>query len=205
MGISESMEIRDAFHAALEMGRKLPNENGGLTGFGIIERRNGDGVLDLVVPFANLITDAGDEYCARKLAVAIAPVNYTLPGTAGTANSPALGMKLGTGSTAAAKTGATAAAIAAGTYISGSQTAFAASFPTVTVGSTGLGTTIDYKCNWASNVATATITEAVIVNDAAANAASSATNTYARATGFSVPKTSNDSLAITWSWKQLGA
>jgi hypothetical protein len=195
MGISESMEIRDAFHVALEMGRKLPNENGGLTGFGIIERRNGDGVLDLVVPFANLITDKGDEYCARKLAVGIGTPNAGAPTAAN-------GMKLGISSTAASKASAGAALVS---YTTGSNALFTATHPTITVGATTLGTTIDYKCDWIANVATATITEAVIVNDAGSNATSTAANTYARTTGFSVPKNAGDSLAITWSWKQLGA
>ena len=76
----------------------------GLEGYGVAELYDAQGNLKQRVEFKNLITDSGDLYLAQKAIVAIAPANATAP-TAVT------GMKLGTGSTAAAKNGAGAALV----------------------------------------------------------------------------------------------
>jgi hypothetical protein len=63
-----------------------------------------------------------------------------------------------------------------------------------------------YKATWAAGVATnAAITEAVIVNDAGTNATSTAANTGSRAIITTTNKGANDTLAITWNWRYLGA
>lgn len=80
---------------------------------------DGDGATKLLMPFANLITDAGDLYYATR---AIAGVTPAAPADA----TKMTGMKLGTGTTAAAKNGAGAALV---TYLSGSNVAFDASYP----------------------------------------------------------------------------
>ncbi len=112
-------------------------------------------------------------------------------------------MKLGTGTTAAAKSGAGAALV---TYESGSNNPFDASFPT-TIDETGdTGWSASYKTTWAAGDVTDTaLTEAVIVNDAGTDATSSAANTYARVTFTAINKTADDSLIITWNHTFLGA
>ena len=62
-----------------------------------------------------------------------------------------------------------------------------------------------YKTTWAAGTATnSAITEAVIVNDQATNATTTAANTIARVVFTAVNKTASDSLAITWNHKALG-
>lgn len=168
----------------------------GSVGFGVVEHRDERGLLIDAIPFANLITDAGDLYYAQKMIVGIAPASPSAP----TAVS---GMKLGTGTTAAAKSGSGAALV---TYITGSNVAFDASYPQTANLGGGLGVNAVYKTTWAAGVATnAAITEAVIVNDAGTNATSSAANSIARVVFTAVNKASADTLAITWNHKQLGA
>ena len=111
-------------------------------------------------------------------------------------------MKLGTGTTAAAKSSTGAALV---TYLTGSNAAFDATFPSAAaVGGDG-GWNASYKTTWAAGTATnSAITEVAICNDNA-NATSSAANTYARAVFTAINKTASDSLAITWTHKFLGA
>jgi hypothetical protein len=187
-------ERLDALHAAHDAARALIPDGVGLVGYGIAELFDGDGRLKQLVPFSNLITDAGDLYIAGKIIAAISPANASAPTAAN-------GMKLGTASTAATKTDAGLA-----TYLTASNAAFDSSYPqTANLGST-LGVNAVYKTTWAAGTATSsTINEVVIVNDQATNADSSAANTYSRAVLTTVNKTSSDSLAVTWNWKALGA
>lgn len=143
----------------------------------------------------NLITDAGDLYYAGKAIASVAPASPSAP----TAMS---GMKLGTGTTAAAKSGAGAALV---TYKTGSNLAFDASFPATQNLGGGLGVNAQYKCTWGAGVATDTaLTEAVIVNDAGTNATSTAANTSHRVVFTAINKTASDTLVITWNAKFLG-
>lgn len=167
-----------------------------LEGIATVELFDKDGNLLSTEEIHNLITDVGDEYYAKKAIVGVAPANATAP----TAIS---GMKLGTGVTAAAKNGAGAAL---GTYISGSNSAFDTSYPSTENLGAGLGWNAIYRCTWAEGDSTnGAITEAVIVNDSATDATSTAANTYARITFTAVNKTATDSLVITWKHKFLGA
>jgi hypothetical protein len=148
-------------------------------------------------PFTNLVTTVGDEYYARKAIVGIGPT----PPTAPTAVN---GMKLGTGTTAVAKSG-TGAALT-GTYITGSNNAFDSGFPTATAVGTDIGWYSTYKTTWPAGDATnTTINEVVIVNDQATDATSTVANTYARAILTTVNKAAGEALAITWQHKFLGA
>jgi hypothetical protein len=187
--------ITDALEVALAQARGLV-DGSGLVGFGVAELRGPDGALKQVVPFANLITTAGDEYYAKKGIVGISPANPSAP-------TAASGMKLGTGTTAAAKSGAGAALV---TYESGSNNPFDASFPSAAaVGGDG-GWNATYKVTWAAGDVTETaLTEVVIVNDAGTDATSTAANTYSRAVFTAINKGASDSLAITWTHKFLGA
>lgn len=144
----------------------------------------------------NLITNAGDEYNAKKVAVGISPANPSAP-------TAASGMKLGTGTTSPGKSAAGAANL--GTYISGSNQAFDTNFPTTQAVGTNVGWTVTYQCTWAAgDVTNSAITEAVICNDAATDANATVANTYARVTFTAKDKTADDSLVITWKHKFLG-
>ena len=124
---------------------------------------------------------------------------------AGLAGAPAApnGMKLGTGSTAAGKTGAAAAAIASGTYLADSHIALQG-VPGSTLN--GALRQIRYTGVWAAGKATTAgaITEAVIVNDYASgtNATSPEANTLSRVilTPAVGSKGAQDSLTLIWDW-----
>lgn len=192
--ISPADERLDALHAAFAAARALTPDGMGMVGYGVAELVDGDGQLKQLVPFHNLITDAGDLYVAGKVITAIAPASPSAPTAAN-------GMKLGTASTAATKTDA-----GLGTYLTASNVAFDASYPQTANLGTTLGVNAVYKTTWVAGVATsATINEVAIVNDQATNADSTAANTYSRAVLTTVNKTASDSLAVTWNWKALGA
>lgn len=167
-----------------------------VTGLVYVRLYGPDGVLKNEQVVHNLITDTGDLYHAGKVAAAVAPASASAP-TALT------GMKLGTGTTAAAKNGAGAAL---GTYLSGSNATFDATYPQVATLGGGLGTNVTYRCTWAPGVATASaITEVVLVTDAAANATSTAGNTVSRCVFSPQDKTAEDTLVIAWPHKFLGS
>lgn len=172
-------------------------DDAGLTGFGVALLVDEHGHLKQVTTFDNLITDAGDLYIAQKMIALIAPANPASP-TAMT------GMKLGTGATAASKSGAGAALV---TYLTASNVAFDATYPQSANLGAGLGVNAVYRCTWAAGIATnGAITEIVMVNDSGTNATSTAGNTAARALFASaINKTATDSLVVTWNHKALGA
>lgn len=181
---------RAAFDQAIDKGLT------GMVGFGVLEHRDERARLIDAVPFANLITDAGDAYYAGKMIVGIAPAAPAAP-------TPVSGMKLGTGTTAVAKAGAGGALV---TYLAGSNVAFDATYPqNVNLGA-GLGNNAVYKTTFGAGVATsAALTEAVIVTDAGTNATSALAATIARLVFSAINKGASDTLAITWNHKQLGA
>jgi len=143
----------------------------------------------------NLITDAGDLYYAGMAIALVTPAAPAQP-------TKMTGMKLGTGATAVAKAGAGAALV---TYISGSNNPFDATWPVTQNLGAGLGVNGQYKTSWAAgDVTNAAITEAVIVNDAAADATTTAANTAHRIAFTAINKTASDTLVITWNAKFLG-
>jgi hypothetical protein len=125
-------------------------------------------------------------------------------GTATSTSFPiAQGMKLGTGSTAVAKSGAGAALV---TYLSGSNKAFDSGYPQ-TSGTSG-GRVITYKRTYAAGEATSgsAITEAVLFLDFNADATSTAANTIARVLlSPANSKGASDTLTVTWTHTILGA
>lgn len=144
---------------------------------------------------SNLITDAGDLYYAGMAIALVTPAAPAQP-------TKMTGMKLGTGTTAAAKAGAGAALV---TYETGSNNPFDASFPATQNLGAGLGVNGQYKTTWAAGDVTETaLTEAVIVNDAGTDATSTAANTAHRVVFTAINKTASDSLVITWNAKFLG-
>jgi hypothetical protein len=137
---------------------------------------------------SNLITTVGDNFYVSRAAA--------LTGVAAAAT----GMKLGTGVTAVAKTGAGAALA---TYLAGSNKAFDATYPLV---SANVAT---YKRTYAAGEATtaSNITEAVVVNDTiGTDATTAAPNTISRVLLASpAPKAAGDSLTVTWTHTFTGA
>lgn len=159
----------------------------GIAGLVIAELRGEDGALKgrCVVP--NLVTAVGDQLYASR-------------GAGLTSSAVPTGMKLGTGSTAVAKSGSGSALT---TYLSGSNKAFDATFPSAT------GGVASYKRTYAAGEATTAspITECAIVTDTiATDATSTEANTVARAllTGIG-SKGASDTLTITWTHTVLGA
>lgn len=167
-------------------------EKTGITGHLIVERFDKDGNLIERFEGHNLVTQVGDQvYGERGGGVSGAPAAPT-------------GMRLGSGSTAPAKTGAGAALV---TYLSGSNKAFDATYPQSSLATASRR--ITYKRTYAAGEATtaSAITEVVIVNDTiATDATSTAANTISRALVAGVSaKAASDSLIITWNHDSLGA
>lgn len=184
--------ISDALAVQTIRGRGQ-EEMTGLFGFGVAELFGPDGELKQRVPFKNRVTTAGDQYFAQ--------MGITTSATVPTRMS---GMKLGTGVTAAAKSGAGAALV---TYTSGSQLVFDGTYPQAASNGGDTGWNVVYKCTWGTGVATVNgLAEVVVVNDAASNATSTAANTVARALlSPTVNKGASDTLAVTWTITLLGA
>lgn len=195
--IIERRRVNEASAEAAFEADRLLRDGMGMVGFGIVELLDGDGRLKEVTPFANLITTAGDQYYAKKGIVGVSPANPSAPTVAS-------GMKLGTGATSVAKSGAGGALV---TYLSGSNLAFDSSFPAASaVAGTDTGWLATYKTTWPAGTATnSAITECVICNDAGTNATSSAANSYSRTVFTAQNKGASDILAITWNHKFLGA
>lgn len=154
-----------------------------LRGVVMWEKRSGEGVVTSRGEASNIVTQVGDQMYGERGA-----------GVTGAVAGP-VGMKLGTGSTAATKTGAGAAVV---TYLSGSNQVFDGGFPTsiLNTGSRRIG----YRVTYAAGTATSAtpVTEVVIFTDGNANANSSAANTAARAIIAPGAKAAGDSLTITW-------
>lgn len=168
----------------------------GMKGFVVIDLWDEDGNLKDHQEIHNLITTAGDLYYASRGAAGVSPANPSQP-------TLVTGMKLGVGSTTPSKSGAGAALV---TYKTASNVAFNASTPTVTSAGADAGYLITYVSTWAPGVATDTaLREAVIVNDSAANATSTAANTISRVVFTAIDKGVGDTLSISWAHKFLGA
>ncbi len=192
---NDATRITDTLVLALDRARELTSGLA-LVGYGVVTVHDEFGRLKECQPFANLITDAGDQYYSKKAIAAIAPASPAAPTAAN-------GMKLGTGTTAAAKAGAGGALV---TYKTASNVAFDATYPQAVDLGAGLGWNAVYKTTWVAGIATdAALTEAVIVNDQATNLTSTAANTYSRVVFTAVNKGAADTLAITWNHKFLGA
>ena len=161
-------------------------EESGIKGQLTIELHDGDGNLIHREIVQNLVTAVGDQYYAGRAVLAAGlPDQIT-------------GMKLGSGATTPAKSGAGAALA---TYLDDSHQALTAT-PTVSNGSA------TFIAHWAAGKATTAspITEVVLVNEALTNATSAAANTVARALISGVPsKSPTDELTVTWTHTLLGA
>jgi hypothetical protein len=172
----EPVGIRELDALASEMG---------ISGHVHVVKRNGDGEISYEALLENIITQVGDQmYAEQGAGIGTPPGRPT-------------GMRLGQGTTAPAKTGAGGAIV---TYVTASQVAITATFPTSSLN--GALRRITWKGDWAAGVATANgIAEAVITNESPlTNVAGTAANTISRVLlAPVVDKGANDTLAITWS------
>lgn len=146
-----------------------------------------DGNIKAECTTKNIVTAVGDQLYASR-------------GAGLTTSATPTGIKLGTSTAAVAKT-STGAAL--NSYLSGSNKAFDATFPSVT------GGVATYKRTYAPGEATSgsAIQEVVIVTDAiSSDATSTAANTISRAllTGIA-SKGAGDTLTITWTHTILGS
>ena len=182
---SSSSGLRDAFTCALDMTREFKGDRMGLVGYGVIERFDQYGESNLLVPFANIITDTGDLFYGNR-ANLVATTALT-------------GMQAGSGgATAVAKSGVGSAIV---TLLAGQ--AFDATFPSVTNLGAGLGVQVVFKTTYAAGTATGTVSEATLTNGVIGTA-STAANTIARIAFTGIVKGALDSLVITWNHKFLG-
>lgn len=187
--MNESTRLADTVSAALTGPDGQPVHRSNMQVMGIVEAVLTDaaGAVKGRCVTHNLVTSVGDQLYASR-------------GAGLTSSAVPTGMKLGTGSTAVAKSGSGSALT---TYLAGSNKAFDATFPSAT------GGVASYKRTYAAGEATtaSAITEVVIVTDTiATDATSSEANTVARAllTGIG-SKGASDTLTITWTHTVLGA
>lgn len=170
----------------------MPEDRAGIISEVVVELRDAEGRLKARTVTVNTVTDVGDTMYAQRGSGAASP-----------AAAPT-GLKLGTGSTAPAKNGAGAALVA---YLANSQQAFDGGYPSV-ADTAGAGAKITYKVSYAAGKATSAspITEAVIVNEALADATTAAANTISRVllTGIG-SKGASDTLTVTWTHTLLGS
>lgn len=158
-----------------------------LRGIVVAELRGPDGKLKQREVTHNIVTDQGDKFAAQAI--------YT-------AAYGAWGMKLGTASTSATKSGA-GSFIAVADYISGSNKALDDSTPKA-------GSTDDicqFRRLYAAGEATNnTINRVAIVNNTTDTGEGDATGTYAIAVfGAQIAKGASDTLTVTWDVTYLGA
>lgn len=186
MGVKNNAGARDAVQVGAGYGRPR-RDNAGVRVTGRYELRGPDGALKQEGVIENLVTDHGDEWSARRTANLTAPSVIT-------------GMRLGTGTTAVAKTGAGAAIV---TYVTGSAEAV-----TSQILDPGAGWDAEYANTWAAGVATANgIAEMVVTDESPlTNVAGTAGNTVARALlSPVVNKGAGDTLTVTWTHHFEGA
>lgn len=176
--------------------RLILEERAGIRGYGAWIHLDENMSVRSADPFENRITDAGDQYIARKIITAGGPAAPAAPTIAN-------GMKLGTGSAAVTKNGTNAAL---GSYLAGTNVPFDATFLSYTPLGAGAGTRANHQSTFGPGVGTsATVNEAIICNDAGTNATSSIANTYARILGPSgtLNKAAGDTLIVVWYWLVL--
>jgi len=184
--------LTDAWATALDMAREHRGDGLGLVGYGVAQLRDGDGLLVLERPFANLVTDAGDLYYASKAIVGISPANASVP----TAMS---GMQIGSGTTAVAKNGTGSALVA---YLAGA--AFDSGYPQIANLGAGNGVNAVYRTTYGAGAGTGNVTEAAISSGSVTGAAA-VSATISRVVFTAIAKGSNDSLSFTWNHQFKGA
>lgn len=166
----------------------MTTEKLGIAGTVIATLYGPDGRVKARCKTHNLITAVGDQFYAGRAALSTGqPAQIT-------------GMKLGSGSTATAKTGAGAALA---TYLADSNKAIDSGFPTAVAG------VVTFETTWAEGEATTAspITEAVLVTETITNDdTSTAAETVARALLSGLPsKGADDVLKLIWIHNLVGS
>jgi len=158
-----------------------------LKGEVIAELRDKDGNLKQRQVNHNLVTGQGDKFAAKAIF---------------TAAYATWGMKLGTATTAASKSGA-GSFIAAGDYISGSAQALDNSTPKAGV----TDDIVQFRRLWAAGEGTSTTINRVAIVDNTTDAGEAdATKTYSISVFAStINKGASDTLTVTWNVTYLGA
>lgn len=142
----------------------------------------------------NLITQVGDQAYGDALAALHSNATVSEP-------AEPLAMQLGTGATAAAKTGGGAAI---GSYISGSNQVFEATYPISSLN--GSSRRIAWQSIWDPGDATnAAIAEVAVVTVADDDVASAAETVSRSVFGSTIDKQAGDTLTVTWYHDLLGA
>jgi hypothetical protein len=170
--------------------REPATEGSAIVGTVVAELFGPDGQLKGRCEVHNLITQYGDQVVTERAAGLGALAAPT-------------GMRIGTGSTAASKTGAGAAIV---TKITAGNKAFDATFPQSSQNGSARRITWKTTYNAGEGTTASNVTEAVLVNDTiGTDTATPATGTVARVvlTGLGI-KGANDSLALTWTWDHQG-
>lgn len=193
---TDPSRMSDDLTASLDRARQMHGDVV-LQGWGEAVLTGPDGQVKHRQTFTNLITDKGDEYYAKMGAALVGTPNAAQP-------TKVTGMKLGTGTTAVAKSSTGSYIV---TYISGSNQAFDSSYPTTSAVGTNVGWYITYRSVWAAGDSTNTaIAEVVVCNDSGTDDGGSAAECISRALfGTAINKGALDSLTVTWSHKFLGA
>ena len=166
----------------------MKRDTAGIRGTVVAELYGPNGELKARCETHNLVTAVGDQfYAGRAVLSAGLPAQVT-------------GFKLGTGSTAPAKSGAGAALAA---YLAGSNRAPDAGYPTA------VGGVATWRRTFGPGEGTSAspITEAVLVTDAiASDTTSAAAATIARALIAGITsKGAEDTLVVTWAHELVGA
>lgn len=190
MIIQSREEIVPRFDALEEREVQALADQTSLKGWVHAVLRNGDGEIRYEAILENLVTLVGNQFYGERATGVGSPPNALT------------GMRLGTGTTAVAATGAGAAIV---TYVTGSNAAFSAG-PTSTNPSAGVRR-ISWTSSWAAGIATnAALAEAVMTNETPiTNVAGTAANTIARVLlSPTINKGAADTLDLTWQ-HDLGA
>lgn len=172
---------------AVAMSRKIREQNDELIimGYGYYQLFDEKGKQKQAGVFANRITTVGDEQFSRR-ATGVSPGNLIT------------GMRLGTGVTAASKSGAGAAIV---TYKTGTALATDGTFPTNAAIGSDVGWRATYRRTWGAGIGTdAALGEVVLTNETGpTDVAGTAANTLCRALlSSTVNKAAGDTLEVTW-------
>ncbi len=179
----------DSVEAAMSRVREAKS-NVPVGGNVVVELFGPDGVLKDYTIGDNLVTDHGDEHVGERM--------YD------NTQNEVVGMRLGTGATAASKAGAGSFIV---TYISGSNEDLDATPIGVDKGA-GLGWRVPHICTWvAGDVTNSAIAEVALSDETPlTDVQGTAANTVAKFIfGSTIDKQAGDSLVVTWNVDFLGA
>ena len=189
MNPTDDAGVTDSVTAAKSMGRSV-EDRVGFGGMVTVELFGPDGELKHSETAYNLVTDHGDEHVGNRMRLDATQI--------------VTGMRLGTGVTAAAKSGAGGAIV---TYEPASQEALDAVAGGADLGG-GSGWRISHVCTWiAGDVTEVALAEVVLTDESPlTDVAGVVGDTVARFVfAATIDKQAGDSLVVTWNVDFLGA